>query len=83
VKKAPWRKLKKMLSQTVKSLERDGLVNREAIPTLRLTVEYSITPLGRTLAATVDGLRIRAETHIDKMLKAQKQYDAGAQRAAA
>ena len=36
-----------------------------------------------TLAATVDGLRIRAETHIDKMLKAQKQYDAGAQRAAA
>jgi DNA-binding HxlR family transcriptional regulator len=48
-----------------------------------VTVEYSITPLGRTLAATVDGLRIWAETHIDKVLKAQKQSDASAQRATA
>jgi DNA-binding HxlR family transcriptional regulator len=73
----------KVLSQTLKSLERDGLVSRKAIPTVPVTVEYSITPLGRTLAATVDGLRIWAETHIDKVLKAQKQYDAGAQRTAA
>jgi DNA-binding HxlR family transcriptional regulator len=73
----------KVLSQTLKSLERDGLVSRKAIPTVPVTVEYSITPLGRTLAATVDGLRIWAETHIDKVLKAQKHYDAGVQRAAA
>jgi DNA-binding HxlR family transcriptional regulator len=46
-------------------------------------VEYSITPLGRTLSATVDGLRVWAETHIDKVLRAQKQYDAVARRAAA
>jgi DNA-binding HxlR family transcriptional regulator len=73
----------KMLSQTLKSLERDGLVSRKAIPTVPVTVEYSITPLGRTLSATVDGLRVWAETHIDKVLKAQKQYDAAAQRTAA
>jgi DNA-binding HxlR family transcriptional regulator len=73
----------KMLSQTLKSLERDGLVSRKATPTVPVTVEYSITPLGRTLSATVDGLRVWAETHIDKVLKAQQQYDAAAQRTAA
>ena len=73
----------KVLSQTLKSLECDGLVNRKAIPTVPVTVEYSITPLGKTLSATVDGLRVWAETHIDKVLKAQKQYDAGLQRTAA
>jgi len=71
------RYLAKVLSQTLKSLERDGLVSRKAIPTVPVTVEYSITPLGKTLSATVDGLRVWAETHIDKVLKAQKQYDAG------
>jgi DNA-binding HxlR family transcriptional regulator len=72
-----------MLSQTLKSLERDGLVSRKALPTVPVTVEYSITPLGQTLSATVDSLRIWAETHIDKVLKSQKQYDAGLQRRAA
>jgi DNA-binding HxlR family transcriptional regulator len=67
----------KMLSQTLKSLERDGLVSRKATPTVPVTVEYSITPLGETLSATVDGLRVWAETHIDKVLVAQQQYDAG------
>lgn len=65
----------KMLSQTLKNLERDGLVHRQAIATVPVTVEYSITPLGRTLAATVDSLRIWAETHIGDVEKAQKRYD--------
>ena len=68
----------KMLSQTLKSLERDGLVHRKAIPTVPVTVEYSITPLGRTLAATVDALRIWAETHIDEVVVAQQRYDLAA-----
>jgi DNA-binding HxlR family transcriptional regulator len=67
----------KMLSQTLKSLERDGLVSRKVTPTVPVTVEYSITPLGETLSATVDGLRIWAETHIEKVLVAQQRYDAG------
>src|SRR6201984_3914356 len=46
----------KMLSQVLKSLERDGLVKRRAIATVPVTVEYSITPLGATLATAVDPL---------------------------
>jgi DNA-binding HxlR family transcriptional regulator len=72
----------KMLSQTLKGLERDGLVSRKVIPTVPVTVEYSITPLGETLSATVDGLRIWAEAHIEKVLMAQRQYDAGGARIA-
>ena len=66
----------KMLSQTLKSLERDGLVSREAIPTVPVTVEYSITPLGETLSATVDSLRIWAETHMEQVILSQQHYDA-------
>ncbi len=69
----------KMASQTLKALERDGLVARKVTPTVPITVEYSITPLGRTLAATVDGLRIWAQDHIADVVKAQKRYD-GARR---
>jgi DNA-binding HxlR family transcriptional regulator len=68
----------KMLSQTLKSLERDGLILREVFPTVPVTVEYSLTGLGRTLAATVDSLRIWAETHIGTVEEAQRRYDRGA-----
>ena len=68
----------KMLSQTLKSLERDGLVSRRATPTVPVTVEYWITPLGETLSATVDNLRIWAETHMEQVLLSQQQYDAAA-----
>lgn len=65
----------KMASQTLKGLERDGLVTRKVTPTVPVTVEYSITPLGRTLSDTVDSLRIWAEQHLPDVAKAQKQYD--------
>ncbi|WP_158818325.1 helix-turn-helix domain-containing protein [Methylocapsa sp. S129] len=65
----------KMASQTLKALERDGLVARKATPTVPVTVEYSITPLGRTLAATVEALQIWAQMHIGDVIKAQKRYD--------
>lgn len=65
----------KMLSQTLKSLERDGLIARKAFATVPVTVEYSITPLGRTLTGAVDALRTWAETYIDQVLEAQERYD--------
>ena len=65
----------KMASQTLKGLERDGLVKRKVTPTVPVTVEYSITPLGRTLSDTVDNLRIWAEQHLPDVAKAQKLYD--------
>lgn len=68
----------KMLSQTLKSLERDGLVHRQVTPTVPITVEYSATPLGKTLAATLDGIRIWAEAHIAEVQKAQRRYDRAA-----
>jgi DNA-binding HxlR family transcriptional regulator len=66
----------KMLSQVLKSLERDGLVRRRAIATVPVTVEYSITPLGATLAGAVDPLREWAERNLKEVLAAQRRYDA-------
>ena len=66
----------KMLSQVLKSLERDGLLRRRAIATVPVTVEYSITPLGQTLAAVVDHVRDWAEQHLKDVLTAQRRYDA-------
>lgn len=65
----------KMASQTLKGLERDGLVKRKVTPTVPVTVEYSITPLGRTLSDTVDNLRIWAERHMTDVARARLQYD--------
>jgi DNA-binding HxlR family transcriptional regulator len=72
----------KMLAQTLRTLERDGLVNRKAIATVPVTVEYSITPLGRTLAVSVDALRVWAEKHIGEVTLAQRRYDKAAPRGA-
>src|SRR5690349_20006813 len=47
----------KMLSQVLKSLDRDGLIRRRVIAAVPVTVEYSMTPLGATLADAVDPLR--------------------------
>lgn len=66
----------KMLSQTLKSLERDGLVRREVIATVPVTVEYSITPLGITLADAVEPLRQWAELNLGEVQAAQQRYDA-------
>ncbi|CAN7691968.1 winged helix-turn-helix transcriptional regulator [Bosea sp. LjRoot237] len=67
----------KMLSQTLKSLERDGLITRRAFPTVPVTVEYSLTPLGHTLAGTVAALTRWAEAHIGEVEEAQRRYDHG------
>jgi DNA-binding HxlR family transcriptional regulator len=72
----------KMLSQTLKSLERDGLVSRRVIASVPVTVEYSITPLGLTLHKAVDGLRIWAESHLGEVETAQRRYDGNLSEAA-
>jgi DNA-binding HxlR family transcriptional regulator len=65
----------KMLSQTLKALDRDGLVARKVNATMPVTVEYSITPLGATLAATVEELQRWARDHIEEVVQAQRRYD--------
>ena len=65
-----------VLSQTLKALERDGLVTRSVFPTVPVTVEYAMTPLGRTLTETVAALAHWAERNMDEVLAAQAAYDA-------
>jgi DNA-binding HxlR family transcriptional regulator len=67
----------KVLSQTLKKLERDGLIARAVFPTVPVTVEYSLTPLGRTLTETVAALAHWAERNMDAVIAAQAAYDAG------
>ncbi len=67
----------KMLSQTLKSLERDGLVRREIFATVPVTVEYSLTELGGTLSRTVHELTLWAEAHIGAVEESQRRYDRG------
>lgn len=66
----------KVLSQTLKRLERDGLVSRAVFPTVPVTVEYALTPLGKTLNETVAALAHWAEHNMDAVLAAQVAYDA-------
>lgn len=66
----------KMLSQTLKNLERDGLVQRAVFATVPVTVEYSLTELGETLAGTIEQLAAWAERNIESVLHAQHRYDA-------
>jgi DNA-binding HxlR family transcriptional regulator len=54
----------KMLTQTLRGLERDGLVTRTIYPSVPPKVEYSLTPLGRTLVALLDAIRVWSETHL-------------------
>ncbi len=68
----------KVLSQTLKRLERDGLVDRTVHPTVPVSVEYALTPLGRTLTETVAAFAHWAERNMDAVLTAQAAYDAAA-----
>lgn len=65
----------KMLTQTLRGLERDGLVTREVFPTVPVTVRYSLTPLGGSLAEAVDGLRGWAYAHMDAIDSARDDFD--------
>ncbi len=71
----------KVLSQTLKKLERDGLVARTVFATVPVTVEYALTPLGRTLAGSLSGVIDWAERNMAAMLDAQQAYDARARAA--
>jgi len=66
----------KVLTQTLRNLERDGLIAREVFPTVPVTVEYSLTPLGRTLTETVGALTHWAEENFDSVRLAQQSFDA-------
>jgi DNA-binding HxlR family transcriptional regulator len=65
----------KMLSQTLRSLERDGLVARRVEPIMPPAVHYSLTPLGRSLTGPLATLRDWAELHVREVEHARQHYD--------
>ena len=73
----------KVLTQTLRKLERDGLVSRTVHATAPVTVEYALTPLGHTLTETVSALTHWAELNMDAVLAAQSAYDSAIEQATA
>src|SRR3954452_17566238 len=65
----------KMLTQTLRTLERDGLLTRTVTPSVPVTVTYELTELGRSLLAVVAQLKDWAESHMDAVLAARDSYD--------
>jgi DNA-binding HxlR family transcriptional regulator len=66
----------KMLTQTLRGLERDGLVIRTIYPEVPPHVEYALSRLGVTLCGPIAAMKHWAESHIDEVVSAQVAYDA-------
>jgi DNA-binding HxlR family transcriptional regulator len=66
---------KKMLTQTLRGLERNGLVKRVVYPVIPPMVEYSLTPLGRTLIEPIWALREWSEQYIEEVEQKRADYD--------
>jgi DNA-binding HxlR family transcriptional regulator len=65
----------KMLTQTLRGLERDGLITRTVHAVVPPRVDYELTDLGRSLLTLVGALENWAQTHIDDVLTARARYD--------
>jgi len=65
----------KMLTQTLRALERDGLIIRTVTPTVPVTVTYELTDLGLSLQQVMWGVKVWAEAHMDEVLANRKEYD--------
>ena len=66
----------KMLTQTLRSLERDGMLTRSVTATVPVTVTYELTALGRSLLVVFAQLKDWAESHMGAVLEARASYDA-------
>ena len=66
----------KMLTQTLRGLERDGLVSRTIYPQIPPKVEYRLTPAGETLVGLLGSLQDWAKVHMAGIIDARRDYDA-------
>ncbi len=70
----------KMLTQTLRHLERDGLVTRTVFAAVPVRVEYELTPLGHSLLPVMRAVKDWAQAHMDEVLVARAGFDAAAER---
>jgi DNA-binding HxlR family transcriptional regulator len=70
----------KMLTQTLRAMERNGLVQRIIYPVVPPIVEYSLTPLGQTLRESMQALKVWAYGHLQEVASARVAYDQGVHR---
>lgn len=66
----------KMLTQTLRTLERDGLVTRTVTASVPVRVDYELTDLGRSLMPVLRALKTWSESHIEEILAAREAYRA-------
>ena len=69
----------KMLTKTVRQMERDGLVTRTVHPVIPPRVEYELTELGRSLGEAFCGVWIWAESHGEEIERARQDFDGDGQ----
>ncbi|MBO7938993.1 helix-turn-helix transcriptional regulator [Streptomyces sp. S9] len=75
LRRAIGRVSEKMLTQTLQTLERDGLVHRDAKPVIPPRVDYSLTGLGREAAEQVSALAGWTHARMDQVEQARAAYD--------
>lgn len=73
----------RMLTLTLRGLERDGLVKRTVFPTIPPKVEYELTPLGQTLLQPIQGLLAWSRANLAAIAEARTAFDRSSAEAAA
>jgi DNA-binding HxlR family transcriptional regulator len=68
----------KMLTQSLRNLERDGMLTRTITPAVPVRVSYELTALGRSLLAVVQGIKDWAEQNMPAVQAARDRHDAAA-----
>jgi DNA-binding HxlR family transcriptional regulator len=68
----------KVLTQNLRSLERDGLISRKVYPTTPPSVEYALTPLGESISGYLVALNNWSSANFDEIKRARAAYDAAA-----
>ncbi|HEY7484989.1 MAG TPA: helix-turn-helix domain-containing protein [Streptosporangiaceae bacterium] len=72
----------KMLTQTLRAMERDGILTRKVTPSVPVRVDYALTPLGGSLLPLMRAIKQWAEQNMDAVLTARDAYDERASEAA-
>ncbi|MFI0355176.1 winged helix-turn-helix transcriptional regulator [Actinomadura sp. 9N407] len=69
----------RMLTVTLRNLERDGVLTRKMYPVMPPRVDYALTPLGKTLLEAAGAFMTWAEAHVEQIDEARSAYDAKAE----